>query len=83
MKSTIPVMLATSLALLAQTVALPLSAELLAKRNPEACVGATCYRTIEALTLKREAEPEASPKYPPDWKREAEPKYPPDWKRDA
>ena len=82
MKSIVPVMLATSLALLAQTMALPLSAELQVKRSPHAEA-----EPKYPPDWKREAEPEAQPKYPPDWKREAEPeaqpKYPPDWKREA
>ena len=75
-------MLTTSLALLAQIMALPLSAELVVKRSP-AAVAEPKYPP----DWKREAEPEAMPRYPPDWKREAEPeampRYPPDWKREA
>ena len=69
MKSIVPVMLATSLALLAQTMAVPLSAELQVKRSPEA--GAKPHYPPD---WKREAELEAEAQHrPPDWKRDAEP----------
>ena len=65
MKSLIRIMLATSLALFTQTIAVPLEHDFVAKRNAVA-------ETLNA----RLAAPEAGG-WPPPWKREAEPEAEP------